>query len=483
MTEVNDKFHEEEEQWYANFLNIQYYDLWKKNHISSIDNVPSIEFTLSRKCNLKCTYCYYTRHGKELYPDNIDKVNPSIDNCEKILNYLTREKMTPMSIEIFGGEAVSAKQYLRLFDLLYEYSKKLPPHLRDMDNKGAFFILFPLNVIFLEDQEYFDLLVNQQHRFLEIGIKVLYSISFDGKYCDPISRPAYDSSFKYDDAFYARVAEFCRTVPLLVGFHPMISQDNIKYWKENLDWFIDYIKSTYSLNSRDAMKFLYLLEVRNEDWSQESIEYLSEFLFYLVGRVYSDPEICNKDRDVLYSDLIEGHMVNLAGNIAGYIPRGLTCSLQTAMYVRTGDLTIIPCHRLSYEPFLAGKFEVSKDGEMTGRVITEFPYMHLAAVTNNFHNHPVCAKCEIRSFCPGPCLGANYEATKDPFIESPAMCRMEKTKTITILHILNKYGILSKLRKTVRDGSDGPSDYNGFMLSKYTQLENLIHKYIEGDKK
>ena len=472
MDLTTETFHQEEEQWYHQFLNIHYLASWKKNYkTGKEENIPSLEFTLSRKCNLKCTYCYYTRHGKELYPDPIDRVDPSIANCEKILEYLTREKLAPSRIEIFGGEAVSRDQYKKLFDILYSYVLALPTRLKKRTST-SFSIVFPLNVIFLEDREYYDLLIQEQKKFLEQNVVISYSISFDGKYCDPISRPAHSSTFEYSDAFYSLVSRFCKDLAIPAGFHPMISRDNVKYWKNNIDWFFDYIKDTYSVTSKDVNRFLYLLEVRNEDWSLENVKDFYDFIVYIIDKIFEDPDICNKDPDKLLEQ-IKTRLFNLSSGIFAYIPRGLTCSLQTCLYVRTGDLSIIPCHRLSYPSFIAGKFEVQEE-KLTGRVITEFPYMHLASVNTNFQTHADCSSCEIRSLCPGPCLGANYEATKDPFIASPAMCRMEKAKVFAILESCKKYGILDTLISHLKEYSTGTfNEYRRFMLSKSMQVTLL----------
>ena len=61
------------------------------------------------------------------------------------------------------------------------------------------------------------------------------------------------------------------------AFHPMISSHNIKHWIENYKWWMEKFKQyDFSLPS------LMTLEVRNNDWTDETISQYCEFLEYVI---------------------------------------------------------------------------------------------------------------------------------------------------------------------------------------------------------
>jgi hypothetical protein len=62
-----------------------------------------------------------------------------------------------------------------------------------------------------------------------------------------------------------------------MGFHPMVYSKSCKYWIENYKWFKEKIKE-YNLPDRDPM----MLEVRNDNWTDEDIDYYLEFIDFLI---------------------------------------------------------------------------------------------------------------------------------------------------------------------------------------------------------
>lgn len=458
-------FKQEENIWSNDFLNRTYLDQWKKNFTDpDYKTHQSLEFHIRGLCNLKCKYCYLHNYRDQIFPKQIDDMNKSIENIEKILNWVRIEKLLPKSFEIFGGEAVSYKQYEKIFDLIYNFVKELNPW-----QKRKLSISIPVNVIFLKNKHYYDLFINAQRRFVEIGSGIFYSISMDGKYCDPYSRPAVNPDFKYTDEFYDIIQNFARDCIIKPGFHPMVAKENIKYWKKNFLWYLDYIKETYNLRDRiEATKHLYLLEVRNFDWADEDIHNLNSFIRFAINLLIKELKY---DKEKFFDLYVYGKELNFF-SLFGLNSKGISCSLQNLLAIRTPDLSVAPCHRLFYDDFISFKIDVKEDGRFEFK--SENPHAHFASHAMNYRNISPCVSCEVNTLCEGPCLGSNYEATKDMFIVPDNVCQMEKNKVYTIIKTFDKIGILDKFinwhENNIRRRSD---DYAIYIRSKLRQVRFL----------
>jgi radical SAM protein with 4Fe4S-binding SPASM domain len=76
--------------------------------------------------------------------------------------------------------------------------------------------------------------------------------------------------------------------------------------------------------------------------------------------------------------------------------------------VRLGDLSIVPCHRLSYDELLLGKF-IIEDNKIID-VVGYNPELFLYIRTFNPQlNHLKCDTCAYQNLCIKGCLGMEYE--------------------------------------------------------------------------
>ena len=66
----------------------------------------------------------------------------------------------------------------------------------------------------------------------------------------------------------------------LIKYHPMIGAKGIERWVDNFDWYVENIQKYYKIPKKEALEKLYLLEVRNPDWSTKE---LKDFKVYLRG--------------------------------------------------------------------------------------------------------------------------------------------------------------------------------------------------------
>ena len=459
-------YKDEQNKLFNTFLDEFYIDSWRENYRGEFNKdgdiiLTNIELNIRGKCNLNCKYCYMQRYMDTLYPASIDNIGVSLDNVDKVFDWLRVEKLLPKGIDLFGGEAISCSEYQRLFNSIYSFVSELTEKQR-----ADFSVCLPANVIFLEDKAYYDMLIDTQKRFIDIGIPIHYSLSLDGKYCDPHSRPAYNPKFRYSDSFYDTVIQFSRECALRPHFHPMIARENIKYWKENFLWYVDFIRKAYQCSIQDSLKYLYLLEVRNWDWTDDEIKEFSLFLEFLIEYLYEQ-----LGSDSFYKEVIKGTTLNIL-HFYGMNRRGLTCGLQTNLTIRTGDLTTAPCHRLFYDIYTSSTIEVQPDKSFKFK--SKNPYGHIMSCATNYRNIVPCSTCEINTLCNGPCLGSNYEANKDMFVVPEVVCKLEKAKIFTIMAKLKEKGLLPKVIADLKREGLRNSDYSYFMNHKYRQV-NFIN--------
>jgi len=460
-------FKEEENSWYSKFLEIYYFKEWRENFLQyNLDkeyHLSGLEFNIRGYCNLSCKYCYMNNFREDLYPSKIDNIEDSLSNVESILNWLLENQYLPDHFEIFGGEAISLDNYKKLFDLLLNFIKQIG----FPNRKKNFNISFPLNVIFLKDKEYFDYFIFIQKEFLKYNVIIHFSISLDGKFADPLSRPAKDKNFKYDDEFYAIIADFCNQVPVKPGFHPMVAAENIAVWKENIDWYFEYLKNLYG--EKDFKDSLYLLEVRNDNWTPQNLKDLDSFIDHFFEKLIQE----NLVNDVLFNLTF-----NFFSQLASYVSRGYGCSIQQTLSIRTGDMAIIPCHRLAYPQFVAANFVKDENNKIIA-IKTKMPYLHFAINNDNTKNHLPCINCEIVNICNGPCGGSNFETTGDPFSVSPSVCRMEKAKVKSIIKNLIKYNFYDMFIDKMQEYSLSNNDYGAFTKKKLIEIINIKDEIVK----
>jgi radical SAM protein with 4Fe4S-binding SPASM domain len=389
------------DQLFANYLQENYFDKWKKN-----EEYFEIEIMVNSKCNLKCKYCYYTTFGDILHPDSIDQEH-IISNLDKLLEYLGNNNLNPR-INIFSGELFEQKIGHIIIKKIIDFYYK---------NKYKNNIIIPTNFSFIDT----DVKTEKVQDLLEYGssknINIILSASFDGKYCDN-NRP-YRSGFIRTDEWYDKAFTFCKKYGF--GFHPMIYFDEINHWKENFIWFTQML-AKYKIN----IKNLYLLEVRNDGWTKIHNKHLYEFSKFVSEWILKE----NPDLPIheIINDCKELNYFNIFGFSS---TRALPCSYESNLAIRLADLKIFPCHRLQYPQFETCELCFNKNNIL---VKTNNIEMYFASNgVRSTYNYPICCDCNINHLCTGGCLGAQFEAMKDPFIPIPSVCATEHAKIKGVL--------------------------------------------------
>jgi radical SAM protein with 4Fe4S-binding SPASM domain len=190
---------------------------------------------------------------------------------------------------------------------------------------------------------------------------------------------------------------------------------------------------------------MYLLEVRNAEWTRAETVHFAEFMEFLIEWTYEKVFKKNDDQTL---DFIFNHGFNILRN--SFIEgdgRGMKCALQDYMFLRLGDLSWVPCHRTSYDQFIFGQF-TERDGKINGFSSTNADLIP-AIYSMKGEDMPYCENCVIKELCPQGCLGSQYETTGDLFSAIPTVCELEHAKIFAIIKALRKHGLFEKALKYV----------------------------------
>jgi len=232
-----------------NILDRTFFAAWKdkRHELDSYKygNYNALELQVSAACDLNCTYCYYTKHSKDLYPAKLSKPDLVMKNLDILLRWLSKNKYYP-KFDVFSGELFASKLGFEVVDRLVDW------HISE-NVEGT--IVIPTNFSFILDgaktNKVEELLLKGKDHNIWVGL----SASVDGKYAD-VNRPFRDDKNVRTEEYYDDVFKFAKKH--CIAFHPMIYSNNIERWKDNFLWFQENFKK-YDI----PWLSMYLLEVRN----------------------------------------------------------------------------------------------------------------------------------------------------------------------------------------------------------------------------
>lgn len=438
-------YDEEQKLLLNNFLEKQIYCYWRDSDkdcqecSSKSDGYQhSLELIISSACNTQCTYCYYKNFKEDLNPTSICGKDNILRNLEALLIGLSSKELKPSNIEIFSGEFFRLPYYKDILNLLKKYIK----------HKCA--ISIPTNCTFALKDSWTEEIESILAEFNNSNLQLWLSLSCDGYYLDNTTRPLRNKKL-YSDDYYDRLFKFAAKHKY--SFHPMISAHGIRYWKDNFKWFMDNIQKYYNVDKKEAYRYLYLLEVRNPDWTPENLKDLDNFIDYLLGdlkNTFKDSTAIELFGIDLKKSSSKGcstkrPLLNLFGSLASTTGRGIGCSLQTSYAIRLGDLRIVPCHRTAYEGFSAGYYKREDLEKGILKAEPENFLVFMATQSFSYKNLSSCNSCIISNLCTGPCIGCNYEVNKDFFTPVNPVCALEKSKIISMIKAFDKYDMFDFL--------------------------------------
>ena len=384
-------------------------------------NYSQFELMVNNKCHLACKYCYMNKYGDQYFPKGTQSPSTILRNSKMLLEWFAENRYAP-ALEIFAGDSVTDPVCRKIAHQVYDMA---------LDGKrAATNLMIPTNFSWIRFDKYVRDVEDIKEKSEYTGIPYSLSASIDGKYMDECNRPLKSCNKAYDEEFYNKVFEF--SAKHRCGFHPMVYSNNIERWIDNFLWFQDNFEK-YGI----GWKNLYLLEVRNVEWTeQQTIDY-SKFIKFLIHWSYDK---CDRDSTKFHDFIQNGRGFNILSSWSATIGRGVGCSIQSNICTRVGDLGIVPCHRLAYKYFDSGRFVV-ENNKITGVEADNLElWLMIQAYSSKVAGY--CEKCRIKSVCHAGCLGAQYEITGDMFAPIPTVCRLFHTKVYTIIETLKEIGEL-----------------------------------------
>lgn len=410
-------YQDENDSLTRSFLDRTFFKAWKDPECPAYGNYNRVELFFNTSCNLKCKYCYLANYGEQLYPKA--PVKQTLENLDMFLDWLIKNEFYP-TMEFFSGEPLVQKSCMKALHMVLDKFEAV--------DKRPARIVIPTNFTFILSDTQTQAVEELLNRSRGLKMPILLSASFDGKFVEA-NRPFQSGIEPRDDAYYEKAFDFAKKWHC--GFHPMVYSEEIEKWKDNWLWFQENFKK------RDISFFnIYLLEVRNSEWSLQQTKELSEFVRWLIEWTW---DLCNRDLKTFFDCLFARKGYNILNSPLSQIGRGIGCSIQSLLTVRLGDLTMVPCHRTSYAQNVLARFSTS-NGEITG-VKSINPEQMIGIYTFSANTFPICDQCVIRSLCSKGCLGSQLETTGDMFTPIPTVCLMEFAKIKGMIQGYENIGI------------------------------------------
>lgn len=387
-------------------------------------NRRAIELFITPECSKLCGICYLQKHKDRLYPSNIVDENIILSNLRSLLNWLILNKKKAPLIDLFSGEIWGEQFGYDFLNTMLEYAKLF---------KYTNGISIATNMDFLftpNGEQWMEHFITE---FDKLGIRFNISASIDGAYLDDVYRPQdknYSIKIDYNQEYYDKIFSFQSRHNY--GFHPMVYSKNCKYWCDNFDWYISMLKKYYPNHPN---KTPMMLEVRDDNWSDDDLEYYKKFLNHVIEYQFNEVYKGNIFAFTEYLTRIRDYKIFINNNIGIYKYQGkLNCTIPQELFIRLGDLAIVPCHRTSYPENIYGYIDFS--GEELIATTKNFSLMRKVLGDNPNKDYPKCKDCIYNIFCYKGCLGSQLETNGNMFEPCESVCKMHKTK---IDFLVDKY--------------------------------------------
>lgn len=405
----------ENDKLVKSLLERTFFTAWKRENINKekFGNYVTLEVQMNAKCDLACKYCYYERYGSELYPLKISGNSLVMKNFEMLLNWLEENQLFPR-IEPFSGEIFSQNIGFKLVDRLLDFYIK-----NDLTSSPQHYVVIPTNATFIFSDKKTKEVENLLNKAKDNNIPMYLSLSVDGKFVENENRP-FKSGKLRDDEYYDKLFAFAKKWNF--SFHPMIYSNGVEKWIDNFLWFQEMFKK-YDI----PFFYIYLLEVRNVEWTKQQIKDFYKFMRFICNYYYNFVGISGNDFIKYVTEVKLSNIFSLFYRVG----RGTGCSVQSAMQLRLGDLTHSICHRAAYKPHNLWKFKTDEN-KIIGIEALNAP-LFLSHQTMDEDNFPMCESCFIKYLCNGQCLGSMNETNGSLFAPIPTVCALEHAKMAAVV--------------------------------------------------
>lgn len=408
-------------------------------------NENGFELIVRPQCNQHCSYCYIANYGKELYPTVLNKKD-TLKNIDLVLDYVYNiRKNFCYNIALFAGDMFNDEIFFDIVDLLEKYLNPILIKHPEYFNKQGL-IQCPCNLRWVyEKPQLVSRFRKIYYHFKNVyNIYMSFSWSTDGLPAIK-NREKIDIDQHYFDTIFQFTKEFG------FGYHPMISAENIDVWCENIDWWYDMYKK-FDLAAPHGYYQPYMLEVRNGNWTPETIELHNKFLEHFMKKRF---ELCGSDKTKFVHHLLigtdeDGNLPFPQGcdplDLKGSSPTStnfdkMSCGSQSMIHFNCTNLSLVFCHRMSYPLYTGGYF---KTDEEKNHIIDIDPYnvsAYITMKTAKTTTFPLCAKCKYFGLCKLGCLGAQTEDSGEPFMPIKAVCAFNKVKYEKLIDLYYQYGV------------------------------------------
>ena len=429
-------FQEENDIYLKTLLNERFFKIWKEpNNIfdtHDINNCTCLEVYLTSHCNQKCEYCYLYNNNGKIYPKDKDNEENILHNFSILLEWLGRKNYYINTFDIFSGEIWHTQFGIKILEMVLQAVKT---------NLHIYNIMIATNGFFVLNDKITEQIQYYIDEFAKHNIKLTFSFSIDGKVIDNQTRPR--NNTPYTDEFYNKLFIFAKKNGYY--FHPMVAAFGIELWIDNFKWWEEMAKQ-YGLKIFDI---LMLLEVRNDNWTQDKIKSYTKFIEFLYEwyknlfptiedftKSYFFFPSRNKDFDIKdYWPLFLTEEYNIK-----------TCTIGTHLTIRVGDLAIVPCHRTAYDKFVYGYFQV-ENNKIVDIKSNNIQVANRIIMTNDLQASPKCDCCFYSYYCMRGCFGAQYESNNDLFVVNETVCNLYKAKINKLIELNTKYKVWDILAK------------------------------------
>lgn len=433
LNEDRNQFDKEQTQFLKTILNLRFFQPWLDGNrdAGSMHHDANLEIYITSVCNQSCEYCYLI-NNEGLYPKDCLDPQLILHNLRLLYDWILEKGYQIPKCEFFTGEIWHSQFGLDVLEITLEYIKKGLP-------VGWWMIASNCSFLLNEDQT-----CKIQHyinEFRKHGTSLVFSISVDGQPIESV-RPL-NNGTERTDAYYERMFLFAKHNGF--KFHPMVAAKTAHKWIENHQWWEKHLKE-WDMSIEELM----MLEVRNPDWTDESIYHYLRFLKYLIDKYIR--EHCDGDMKTFTHHLMCTRLAGEQTTISGYIPwcfpetdNFIGCTCSTDLTIRLGDLAIAPCHRTAYNKYLYGKFVV-KDDKIVD-IEANNPQMACKILMSNFNLASFgCDTCTYNEYCLKGCYGTQYEEQGDPFIPVPNVCHYFNEKLSFLLGYYEQLGVIAYLK-------------------------------------
>lgn len=435
-----------------------FFDSFRSPHRNKeeIRHKQSLEFFITPECNLECKYCYLQKHIDDLYPKDCRNKEIIIENIHKVLRWAKKENFFFKELELFSGEIWHTDFGIQVLQAIYEEYKEFV---------CSDIIMIPTNGTFIKHPKQKEQIEYYMEKFEELGVGLCISFSIDGAVIEEKSRPQKSGTREEIDKFYDDLFKFHKKHKGLTGLHPMVSSIFSKYFIENHIWWFEQAKK-YGFSPTSGIMFL---EVRDDNWTEESIK---DYIEYIKWQFYYKYEnFYNKDK---YSMCCHVFKLNMDNNNTMSVYKQsdrISCAIQNSLTIRLGDLSIVPCHRLSYKHLVLGKFVIDDNGDIVDIEAKNPEFAFRVWTCNPKTSMTKCDSCIYKHLCTKGCLGSQYETMLDPFAPCDSVCDLYKAKIDTIIELSKKEGLLDYLKET--------DNFNEKQISYVNSTLNSIQHFME----